>query len=230
MSEGGTRNDLPGKIREFQKRVIDWYINYGDSHIPWRNTNNPWFVLVAAILLRKTAVAQVLKIYPVFIEKYPDPFAMARSSKEEIRELIRPLGMEHQRAELFIKLAKALIERFQGRVPCSFEELKELPGVGDYAASEVLLVACERPAPLLDRNMIRIIERVFGIRSVKRRKHTDPEMWAFAKRLVPKEPKKAKLFNYGVLDFARKICIARNPRCGKCPIKDICCYYTANRK
>lgn len=210
------------KIRMFQEKILKWYEKYGDHCLPWRSTSSAWAILVAAFLLRKTTAKQVVKIYEEFIKKYPTPKALISVSEDEVKELIRPLGIEHQRAKHLRELAQHIERRFGGKIPCSKEKLKELPGVGDYIASEVLLGACGRPEPLLDRNMIRVIERVFGVKSAKKRPHTDPKMWAFARMLMPKSPEAAKAFNYGVLDFARKICTARNPKCIRCPIKNIC--------
>lgn len=218
-------SELKAKIEEFRKRIIGWYRQYGDKDIPWRNTDNPWHVLVATFLLRKTTTNQVLKLYNRFVERYPDPQSLLKASEEEVKEMIKPLGMEHKRAKLIIRLARMIVSKFGGRIPCSLNKLKELPGVGTYTASEVLLVACRKPEPLLDRNMIRVVQRVFGVGSSKKRPHTDPKMWAFARMLVPKDPDAAREFNYGVLDFARKICTARRPRCGTCPLADICSYF-----
>ena len=212
-----------GKIEVFRRRIIEWYEKYGDRELPWRRTSNPWAVLVAAFLLRKTTTTQVVRVYEEFIKKYPEPRALL-SAGEEVKELIRPLGIEHQRARHLKELAEYIERKFGGLIPCERDKLKELPGVGDYIASEVLLRACGQAEPLLDRNMIRVIERVFGVRSAKRRPHTDPAMWSFARSLVPKDPELAEKFNFGVLDFARKICTAEKPYCSTCPVKDLCSY------
>jgi len=218
------------KIEAFIFNIVEWYQAYGDQRLPWRNTSDPWNLLIAAFLLRKTSTAQVVRIYERFIERFPTPDALLSVPENEVKELIRPLGIEHHRARLLRELAKYIIKRYNGKIPCSREELKKLPGVGEYIASEVLLVACGEPEPLLDRNMIRVIERVFGLKSSRKRPHMDPEMWNFAKILVPTDPKMAKAFNYGVLDLARKICTARKPKCDKCPIASICNYYELVKK
>ena len=210
------------KVEEFRRRIVEWYETYGDRDLPWRRAKDGWSVLVAAFMLRKTTVEQVVRVYGEFMRRYPTPQSLLTASEGEVRELIRPLGIEHQRAKHLVELAKVLVQRFGGRVPCSKEELKKLPGVGDYIASEVLLRTCGQAEPLLDRNMIRVIERVFGVRSAKKRPHTDPAMWSFTRLLVPKDPEPAEKFNFGVLDFARKVCTAEKPYCSTCPIKDIC--------
>lgn len=213
------------KIGIFRLKIINWYKKCGDAHLPWRNTSDPWALLVAAFLLRKTTTAQVVKVYEEFLRKYPAPEALLKADRDVVEELLRPLGIERQRSKHLKELAEHIVRKFGGRVPCDKEKLKELPGVGNYIASEVLLGACGKPEPLLDRNMIRLIERVFGVKSAKKRPHTDPNMWSFAKMLVPDNQEEARAFNYGVLDFARKICTAKNPKCIKCPIRDICYYY-----
>ena len=215
----------PEVIEEFRRRIITWYLNHGDINLPWRQTEDPWAILLAAFLLRKTTTEQVLKVYHNLLKRYPTPADLARASVDEIKEIIRPLGIENQRSEHLKKLAVYIVEKFNGKIPCNREALMKLPGVGMYIASEILLGACRKPEALLDRNMIRVIERVFGIRSKKKRPHTDKELWALAKSLVPKESiEEAKAFNYGILDFARRVCTARRPKCSTCPLKDICCY------
>ncbi|MEM4640469.1 MAG: hypothetical protein QXT93_11400 [Thermofilum sp.] len=218
--------DFAVKAEVFRQRIIEWYRLFGDRNLPWRVTDDPWAVLVAAFMLRKTTTEQVLKVYGEFIKRYPTPQSLMDADVRELEELIRPLGIEHKRARHLIELAEHIVRRFGGTIPCSREKLLELPGIGDYIASEVLLATCYQPEPLLDRNMIRVLERVFGIRSSKPRPHTDPVLWNFAKLLVPKSPLEARHFNYGVLDFARKVCKARSPLCGECPLTSICDYFS----
>lgn len=214
----------PAKIEEFRKRIIEWYEVNGDKHLPWRSAKSGWEVLVASFLLRKTTTLQVVRVYEELLKRYPNPEALLKAGEEEVRELIRPLGIEHQRSKHLMELAKELVRRFKGQVPCTKKSLTELPGVGDYIASEVLLVACGQPEPLLDRNMIRVIERVFGVRSSKSRPHTDKSLWRFAKALVPPSPEEAKKFNFGVLDLARKVCTSAGPKCSACVIRDLCAW------
>ncbi len=210
------------KIEELRRRIITWYEACGDKDLPWRRTQDGWAVLVAAFMLRKTTVRQVIRVYEEFLRRFPEPRALLSASVEEVVDLIKPLGIERQRARHLIELAEVVVQRFGGRVPCDKRSLKELPGVGDYIASEVLLKACGRPEPLLDRNVIRVLERALGASSAKKRPHTDPAMWSLAKALMPKEPDLAEKFSFGLLDLARKLCKPTQPRCGACPLRDLC--------
>ena len=217
------------KAERFRKGIIKWYEDHGSKDLPWRRTRDGWAVLVAAFLLKKTTTRQVTKVYEEFLRRFPNPQILLSASEDEVKAIIKPLGIEHQRARQILELARALVQRFGGRVPCDRKSLDELPGVGDYIASEVLLRACGKPEPLLDRNMIRVLERVFGVKSAKRRPHVDPMMWFFARMLVPKDPELAEKFNFGVLDFARKVCSAKNPRCDVCPVWDLCAWPAKRR-
>lgn len=218
------------RVQTFRIRMARWYEVSECSNLPWRRVSDPWAILVAALLLRKTTVKQVMAVYNEFLARFPSPSSLLQADEATLKSLLRPLGIEHERARLFKKLAQVLTERFSGVVPCDMKELEGLPGVGRYIASEVLLASCGQPEPLLDRNMIRVLERFFGIKSKKKRPHTDPELWEFAKSIAPVDPLEARKFFYGVLDFAREVCTARKPRCSECPLMEACHYFTESRK
>jgi A/G-specific adenine glycosylase len=113
-------------VSAFRERVIEWYRVHGDHWLPWRLRGDAWSILVAGILLRNTTVKQVLRVYSELINKYPSAIVMASASVEEIRELIRPLGMQYIRAPLLVELAKTITTRYSGVVPCSLKELLSL--------------------------------------------------------------------------------------------------------
>jgi A/G-specific adenine glycosylase len=215
----------PSAPLAFAEVIVEWYRLHGDKDLPWRTTSDPWAVLVAALLLRKTTVRQVVGVYGEFLRRWPSPRELAGAAVEEVEEVLRPLGMERVRARLFKRLAEELLSKYGGEVPLSLDKLRGLPGVGDYAAREVLVAVAGAAEPLFDRNAARVLERVFGVRSRRQRPHTDPELWEFAKRLVP--PESPREYNFGLLDFARRICTARSPRCGACPLASCCRYYAS---
>jgi len=168
--------------------------------------------------------SHVEKVYRRFMERFPTPRALHAAAEEEVRRMITPLGLENRRARQLKQLAKVLVEKHGGRVPSELDDLLCLPGVGRYTAAEVLLACFDVPEPLLDVNMKRLIGRVFGLQGV-----SEEELWEFAKRLVPQDPVEARKFNYGVLDFAQAVCKARRPRCGECPLNDVCSWATSGR-
>lgn len=207
----------------FEKRIIEWYKKHGRRELPWRCTRDPWAVLVAAVMLRRTTTKQVLQVYNEFTKRYSQPELLLNASLAEIELLIKPLGLRH-RARQLIELANYIVKKLEGKIPCSREELKKLPGIGDYAVSEILLVYCDESVPLLDTNTVRLLFRVFGVKPAKSLPYRDSKYHEFVKCLVPKDPELAKYFNYGVLDFAREVCTAKRPRCTVCILNDICIY------
>jgi len=212
------------RAKFFQDLIVKWYDLRGRKDLPWRNTKDPWRVLIAGILLRKTTAKQVLNIYNDFILKYPTASHIVEVDEKNIRKEIITLGMENIKAGQLKTASLKIIEDYNNQIPVEYNQLKSLKGVGDYIASEIQLIAYDIPKPLLDRNMIRIISRVFSVTSKNKRPHTDKELWRFASLLVPLDIDQAKCFNFGILDLGDLICTARNPKCVQCPILSICDY------
>jgi len=208
-------------IHKVGRLILRWW-RKNKRDFPWRHTKEPYAVLIAEMLLRKTTAVQVKEMYSSFIEKYPNPEALSKADKSHLEKLLLPLGMEHKRAELFIKIGKILVDRFNGLVPTDKEDLLELPGVGPYAANAVLSFSYNQNEPMVDTNFIRVIERVFGEKSSKARARNDIKIWEFAGSLIPDG--RSRELNLGIIDFAAVLCKARNPKCIKCPIKQLCIY------
>lgn len=175
------------------------------------------------MMLRKTDTAKVVQVYGRFIRRYPTPSSLAKANVTTLRKEIRILGIA-DRARLLNLAARQLVRSHCGVVPKNEEALRKLPGVGRYTANAVLCFAYHKDVPLLDTNVIRVLARVFSVRSKAKRPRDDPELWRFAADLVPK--KKPISYNRAVLDLAARVCIHRKPKCSLCPLTSICDYYT----
>jgi A/G-specific adenine glycosylase len=206
----------------FADLLLKWW-RKNKRDFPWRHTKDPYSVLVAEMLLRKTTAQQVERLYSSFLAMYPNPKMLAEADKKNLEILLRPLGMERKRAELFKKFGLAVEEKHNGKIPSELCGLLKLPGVGMYAANAVLSFSYSKDVPLLDTNFIRVVQRVFGVKSQKPRPREDKKMWSFAQSLIP--PGNSRNFNLAVLDFAALMCKARKPKCESCPIKVVCSYY-----
>lgn len=205
--------------RVFAERLVKWW-ELGKREFPWRHTQDPYCIAISELLLRKTTAKQVSRIYREFIRQYPSPQKLAEANKKELANLIKPLGMEHMRSELLIKFGKEVVEKYSGKISTARDQLLDLPGIGLYAANAILCFAYGVRAPAVDANFIRVVERVFALKSAKKRPRNDPQIWRFAEELVPES--KSREFNFAVLDFAAKVCRAQRPLCGICPISGIC--------
>lgn len=211
------------KVSEFQKFILEYWDKHGRKSLPWRQTNDPWKILIAEILLRKTTSAQAVDVYNKITQLTPVEIAQKRT--EEIEEWLKPIGIYKYRANQIRTIADKISNDGVGVL--KEEEINKLPGVGKYACNAVLCFAYNKPKPTLDTNMIRVIERVFGVKSYRSRPREDKELWKYAETLVNRE--KCREFNWGVLDFAREVCKARNPKCIKCLLSEICNYQTEKK-
>lgn len=207
------------QIKWFRRKIKTW----AKTHLrdfPWRNTKDPYSILVAEFLLQKTDVNTALPLYQELMEKYPTIEILSEAPLSELAEFFQPLGL-HFRATRLHKSALAIVEDYGGKVPNNEAQLLALPGVGKYTARALLANAFNRPLAVLDTNIARIFERFFGLRG-GRVKSRDPLLWNSAQEAAPKT--KVAVWNLTLIDFGAAVCTARNPRCYQCPLSDKCEY------
>lgn len=209
-------------IEIFANKLLAWY-EKNKRDFSWRRTKDPYRILVAEMMLQKTTSKQVAELFDRFIEKYPTPETLAKASLSEIKEIITPLGMEHRRAYRFKRWAEEIVNEYYGKIPDNRRALLALTGVGDYIANSVLCLGYGKELPLLDTNIVRVLSRIFSIRSSKARARTDRKLWDTVERMIPKG--KAREFNLGLVDFGALVCVAKNPKCSVCPMTDFCLYF-----
>jgi len=214
------------KVDRFIEGILKWYEHNKRDYLFWRKTKNPYYVLASEMMLQKTTAKQVQSLIQKFLDRYPTPKDLAEASVEEIEELITPLGMEHKRAVNYKKWARVVLEKYGGRIPDAEQDLISLPGIGRYMANSVLYLAFGKEVPLLDTNIVRILERVFDVRSSKARARTDEKLWDFVRRITP--PGKSRDVNLALLDHGALVCTAKNPKCTICSVNEICTYSKGN--
>jgi A/G-specific adenine glycosylase len=176
------------------------------------------------ILLRKTTAKQVNDIYEIFYRNFPTPNSLARASRDKIRSIIRPLGLQNQRAKLLRELSVRLVELEE--VPTDEKGLSSLPGVGQYSADAVRCLAFGEDVPMVDRNVVRVIDRVFSILPPGENKLNEKNVGItrdFIRTFLPKGS--SRTFNLALLDFAAIVCKAKNPKCAYCSLNDLCNWY-----
>lgn len=190
---------------------------------PWRSETDPWKILLAELLLVQTDAAKVSAEYEKIVRALPDPQSALSVGEEGIAELLRPLGLYRQRARWIVKATKFIIEEFGGSVPIKYEELRRVPGVGDYIAAAVA-VACGGSAAVLDVNVARVLSRALFGRDAPRRYAYDPKL-----RRLAGQVEWTRDLLCALLDFAAKVCTARKPRCEGCPASASCAYFETRR-
>lgn len=220
------RAPTAAECRRASRALSKWYSANG-RRFPWRRKDATLYVhIVSEVLLQRTRADTVAAFLPVFLVKFPSWRRIAVSSELQLGRALQPVGLWRRRAQALRALAVA-IEQLHGRWPNNREALEQLPGVGQYVASAVLLFAFNEPEPLLDSGMARVIERVFGPRQLADIRY-DPWLQATSRRLVLGGANPRDL-NWALLDLAALVCTPAAPRCEVCPLLRQCIYAATNR-
>lgn len=193
-------------------RLLDWWACHA-REFPWRLTRDEYRIAVTEVLLQQTSARAVAAAYPAFFDRFHSWSALDEACEEELRATIQPLGLARQRAARLKRLAGSVVDR-GGSLPADRDGLEETPGIGPYVAGAVLAARGE-PEPLLDVNMARLMERLFGIRE-RADIREDPWLQHASRRLFP-----GLELGWAVLDFAALVCRPR-PRCEECPLRSRC--------
>ncbi|MDC0835726.1 A/G-specific adenine glycosylase [Geitlerinema sp. CS-897] len=210
-------------IQWFRRRLTAW----GRENLrqfPWRDTHDPYRILIAESLLQKTTVEAVLPTYNSFLRQYPDVETLARADLNDLETRLQPLGLLFRAARI-LDAARTVVNDYDGRVPNTETELLSLAGIGKYSARSILANAFGKPAAVLDTNVARIFERFFGVEG-ERVKSRCKRLWGLADRVVPK--RNASRWNLTLLDFGALVCTASRPKCDRCPLRKRCCFLTSD--
>lgn len=230
MGRRGSPQSPLEKVAFFRNALLGWWQDNRRS-FPWRERNSLYEVAVAEVLLRKTSAKQAERVYEQLLQSWPEPCRLASADEEDLARILTPLGIYRERARLLKALGEALCRLSSPsadnqKLPLR-DILMKIPGLGPYATNMILATLCDAPAPGLDRNFIRIIQRVFDMRPRRKRPHTDPDMWRFAETLMPERG--SRELNWAILDFGALICKPK-PICQQCPLTTICAFYQSTSK
>ncbi len=205
-------------LLEFRRNLLVWYASNG-RNFPWRQSSaSKYKLVISELLLQRTRAKTVASFFDTFIRQYPSWKKLAEANESEIGQVIQPIGLWKRRAQTLKQLAIVMVKR-NGRFPRTKAEAEALPGVGQYIANAILLLCHEEAQPLLDVNMARVLERVFGPRKLADIRY-DPYLQDLAFEVV--QCQEAKELNWAILDLAASKCLPRKPRCNTCPLDAMC--------
>ena len=207
------------EIIDLRRRLLRWFRKNGRV-FPWRATEDPYRILMAEIMLRRTRADQVRPVYNRFIRRFPSFKSLNNADNKEVAELVYPLGLAW-RAPAFKRVAEEITEVYGGKVPDTREELTRLTGVGDYVAGAILSMAYDKREWMVDSNIARTLVRYFGLnpRSEPRRDRQVISLAAeYSRSRVPRRA------NLALLDHASIICRSSNPQCSSCPLRKSCAF------
>ena len=207
------------EINNLRKKIIKWFVK-NEREYPWRKTKDPFKILIAEIMLRRTKADQAKPVYELLFKKYPDIESLARAHRNNVERILFPLGLKW-RNDCFLVVARKIKDEYGLKVPDRREDLIKLSGVGDYVAGAVLSFAYGKKEWIVDSNIARLFKRYFGIKTGKetRRDKTIIKIAKLYSSYI--DPRKA---NMALLDFSSLVCVPRKAKCETCPLFIKCNY------
>jgi A/G-specific adenine glycosylase len=207
------------------RALLAWYATAGRTHLPWRETRDPYAILVSEVMLQQTQVERVLPKYREFLARFPTFAALAAEPAGEAIKAWAGLGY-NQRAVRLHGIARQVVEEFSGQLPNTLEGLKALKGIGRYTAGAVACFAFGLPVATVDTNIRRVLWRVFrGVEQLPwpggetaARMYLELAEWA-----LPRD----QIYDWqqALMDLGAQVCLARKPLCEKCPLREHCVAY-----
>jgi A/G-specific adenine glycosylase len=201
-----------------REKLLAWY-RANRRDLPWRRTRDPYAIWISESMLQQTRVETVLPYYERFLARFPDVETLAGSELEDVLGLWTGLGY-YSRARNLHRAAKAVVEQHGGALPDDPEALRALPGIGRYTAGAVASIAFDRPEPIVDGNVARVLARLHEIRDEIGGRDAQKRLWEEAAALA-QGPDPGAL-NQALMELGATICTPRAPRCIACPIMDAC--------
>lgn len=210
-----------GRASAFSRRLGAWYRKHGRD-LPWRDTRDPYRILVSEAMLQQTQVSRVLEFYAPFLKRFPTLGALAAAPPARVMESWEGLGY-YARARNLHKVARHVTrDGGNGVLPAHPEELRELPGIGPYTAGAVASFAYERRVAAVDTNVARVLARVFEPRLSPRRPRDLQRLWRIAESVLPRTGKATWTHNQALIEVGALVCTARVKKCGECPVANLC--------
>ncbi|RTL58483.1 MAG: endonuclease III [Sphingobacteriales bacterium] len=211
-----------------KKERYRFIIEYFQHHAPDAETeliyDNPFQLLVSVILSAQCTDKRVNMTTPAIFEKYPDALSLSQTTFDELFPFIKSISYPNNKTKHLIGMSKMLMEKFGGEVPLTVDELVQLPGVGRKTANVITSVVDQQPNMAVDTHVFRVSKRI-GLVSAKA---STP--LAVEKELIKEIPKELihKAHHWLIL-HGRYICVARNPKCEQCGIKEACKYFLTKK-
>ena len=212
-------------IRSLRQSLIRWYLK-NQRDLPWRKTDNPYFIWVSEVMLQQTQVNTVLPYYHNFLERFESLEKLARANLQQVLKAWEGLGY-YARARNLHRAAGIVLNQHKGVIPNSWEDFRKLPGVGDYIAAAVLSIAFKKPYPVVDGNVKRVLARLF----VRKEPVNNTASTKFFQELSAAllAQRKPGIFNQAMMELGATVCKPQNPLCDTCPVRTKCLAYKSGR-
>lgn len=202
-------------------RLVEWYGEYR-RELPWRETEDPYFIWLSEVILQQTRVAQGLEYFYRFRELYPTVVALADASEDEVLKNWQGLGY-YSRARNLLSAARHIATHFGGVFPREYADIRALKGVGDYTAAAISSFAYGDPYAVVDGNVYRVLSRLFAIELPIDSTQGKKEFARLAQEIL--NPRQAAQHNQAMMELGSLQCVPISPNCGACPLQEHCLAY-----
>jgi len=210
-------------MSDLHRPLLQWYDQYA-RELPWRGpSTSPWSVMVSEFMLQQTPVSRVLPVHEQWLSRWPTAADLAAEPSGEAVRAWGRLGYPRRALRLHAA-AVAIVERHGGEVPAEYDDLRALPGIGDYTAAAIATFAYGRRHVVLDTNVRRVFARAIQGVEFPSASVTKAER-EVALEVLPEED--APTWSIAVMELGALVCTAANPRCGECPVAGLCAWRAA---
>jgi A/G-specific adenine glycosylase len=212
--------------RTFAGRLLCWFDQHGRNNLPWQHPRTPYRVWVSEIMLQQTQVQTVIPYFERFMSRFPDMSSLAGAHVDEVLALWSGLGY-YARGRNLHRTAEICMSQHAGELPETAKQLATLPGIGKSTANAIFSQARNKPAPVLDGNVRRVLARHEGIEGWTGDKAVLNKLWQTASERLP--DKRGADYTQAIMDLGALVCVRGKPSCGSCPVSDDCTAFRDGR-
>ena len=208
------------KNQNISKKILYWYDNNQRS-LPWRSyttaKKKEYYTLVSEFMLQQTQVVTVIPFFKKFLKHIPNLKSLAKANDKKLIKLWEGLGY-YTRVRNLKKTSKIIVQKYNGRIPNNFENLKSLPGIGNYTANAILAIAFNKPFIPLDGNIERLLKRYLYLKKDNEVSKANLEL----KKKIFGKSKRSSDYAQALMELGALVCKPNNPECAQCPISKNC--------
>lgn len=210
--------------RLFANSILEWHGGI-ERKLPWKETDNPYFIWLSEIILQQTRVAQGLPYYIKFVNTFPTVYDLAKASEDIVMQCWKGLGY-YSRARNLHATAKLIVDKYGGKFPTDYKDILDLKGIGPYTAAAIASFAFGIHKAVVDGNVLRVFTRYYGIHDPIDDGATVKEIRKQLDKLICDYDPAA--FNQAIMDFGALHCKPSKPLCNSCSLQDTCQAYAEN--
>jgi A/G-specific adenine glycosylase len=210
--------EAPALAADIARRLAPWF-EREQRDLSWRRTRDPYAIWVSEIMLQQTRVETVERYYGEFLRRFPNVGTLAAADEDAVLGAWSGLGY-YRRARLLHRGARYVADELRGHMPNDASALRKIPGVGRYTAGAIASIAFDRPEPLVDGNVARVLSRVCAVDEPAQQGADAEPHWLLAAEIL--RHGSPRVLAQALMELGATICTPRSPRCLLCPLRDPC--------